>query len=159
MPPALRGVDICASAQTGSGKTAAFMLPALERLMHRPRRIAATRVLVLCPTRELAAQCEEMGRQLARFTDVNFALVVGGLSSKGQEAAMRSRPDIVVATPGRLIDLLRNAPSFGLDELESTYSPHARWLEPSAARGGSSPQQLHSGSSPRPASCAHLLIR
>ena len=64
LPPALRGVDICASAVTGSGKTAAFILPALERLVHRPRRIAATRVLVLCPTRELAAQCEEMGRQV-----------------------------------------------------------------------------------------------
>ena len=82
LPAALRGVDICASAQTGSGKTAAFLLPALERLIHRPRRIAATRVLVLTPTRELAAQCEEMGRQLARFTDVRFSLVVGGLSSK-----------------------------------------------------------------------------
>ena len=118
MPAALRGVDICASAVTGSGKTAAFLLPALERLLHRPRRIAATRVLVLTPTRELAAQCEEMGRQLGRFTDVRFALVVGGLSSKLQEADLRTRPDIVVATPGRLIDLLRNSPSVGLDELE-----------------------------------------
>ena len=118
LPAALRGLDICASAVTGSGKTAAFLLPALERLVHRPRRIAATRVLVLTPTRELAAQCEEMGRQLARFTDVRFALIVGGLSSKLQEADMRTRPDILVATPGRLIDLLRNAPTVGLDELE-----------------------------------------
>ena len=118
LPAALRGQDVCASAQTGSGKTAAFLLPALERLLHRSRRIAATRVLVLTPTRELAAQCEEMGRQLARFTDVTFALIVGGLSSKLQEADLRTRPDIVVATPGRLIDLLRNAPSVSIDELE-----------------------------------------
>ena len=118
MPAALRGVDICASAVTGSGKTAAFLLPALERLVHRQRRIAATRVLVLTPTRELAAQCEEMGRQLAKFTDVRFALIVGGLSLKSQEADLRSRPDVVVATPGRLIDLLRNSPSVSIDELE-----------------------------------------
>ena len=118
LPPALRGVDICASAVTGSGKTAAFLLPALERLLHRPRRIAATRVLVLVPTRELAAQCEEVARQLSRFTDVRLALIVGGLSLKAQEAELRTRPDIVVATPGRLIDLLRNAASVGLDELE-----------------------------------------
>ena len=118
MPPALRGVDICASAVTGSGKTAAFLLPALERLVHRSRRIASTRVLVLCPTRELAVQCEEMGRQLARFTDVRYAIVLGGLSLKTQEAELRSQPDIVIATPGRLIDLLRNSPSVSLDDLE-----------------------------------------
>ena len=118
MPPALLGHDVCASAVTGSGKTAAFLLPALERLMHRSRRVAATRVLVLCPTRELAAQCEEQGRLLSKFTDVRFALVVGGLSLKAQEAELRQRPDCLVATPGRLIDLLRNAPSFGLEDVE-----------------------------------------
>jgi hypothetical protein len=118
LPPALRGLDVCASAVTGSGKTAAFLLPALERLLHRQRRVAAIRVLVLCPVRELAVQCEEMGRQLARFTDVRFAIVLGGLSLKVQEAELRSRPDIVVATPGRLIDLLRNTHSFDLEDLE-----------------------------------------
>jgi ATP-dependent RNA helicase DDX27 len=59
-----------------------------------------------------------MGRQLARFTDVRFAIVLGGLSLKVQEAELRSRPDIVVATPGRLIDLLRNTHSFDLEDLE-----------------------------------------
>lgn len=118
LPKALRGSDICGSAVTGSGKTAAFLLPCLERLLHVPRRIAATRVLVLCPTRELAAQCDEMGRQLSRFTDLRFCLVVGGLSVKMQETEMRQRPDIVVATPGRLVDLLRNCASVGLDMLE-----------------------------------------
>ena len=118
MPRALQGSDICGSAVTGSGKTAAFLLPCLERLLHVPRRIAATRILVLAPTRELASQCVEMGRQLARFTDVRLCLVVGGLSVKLQESEMRSRPDVVVATPGRLIDVLRNCPSVGLDMLE-----------------------------------------
>ena len=118
IPHALKGVDLCASAQTGSGKTAAFMLPILERLLYRPRRIAATRVLVMLPTRELAAQVEAMGKALSRFSDVRMALVVGGLSSKVQEAELRTRPDIVLATPGRLIDLLRNALAVSLDELE-----------------------------------------
>ena len=118
IPHALKGVDLCASAQTGSGKTAAFMLPILERLLYRPRRIAATRVLVMLPTRELAAQVEAMGKALSRFSDVRMALVVGGLSSKVQETELRTRPDIVLATPGRLIDLLRNALAVSLDELE-----------------------------------------
>ena len=118
IPAALCGGDLCASAQTGSGKTAAFMLPALERLLHRPRRVPATRVLVLAPTRELAAQCDSMGRALGRFTDVRFCLVVGGLASSVQEAELRSSPDVVVATPGRLIDLLRNAPTVSLDAVE-----------------------------------------
>ena len=149
LPAALRGIDICASAVTGSGKTAAFLLPALERLVHRPRRIAATRVLVLTPTRELAAQCEEMGRQLARFTDVRFGLIVGGLSSKLQEADLRTRPDIVVATPGRLIDLLRNAPSVGLDELEILVLDEAdRLLERTRPTGDPEP-------SPKAASHMH----
>ena len=118
IPHAIKGLDLCASAVTGSGKTAAFMLPILERLLYRPRRIAATRVLVLLPTRELAAQCEAMGKQLARFSDIRLCLVVGGLSVKLQEAEMRTRPDIVLATPGRLIDLLRNSLGISLDELE-----------------------------------------
>mmetsp|Transcript_24741 Transcript_24741/g.41045 ORF Transcript_24741/g.41045 Transcript_24741/m.41045 type:complete len:748 (-) Transcript_24741:254-2497(-) len=118
IPVALRGSDVCGSAVTGSGKTAAFLLPVLERLLYRPRRIAATRVLVVCPTRELAAQCEVMGRRLARFCDVRFALIVGGLSSAVQETDLRSRPDIVIATPGRLIDLVRNSFSVSLDDLE-----------------------------------------
>lgn len=118
IPHALKGLDLCASAVTGSGKTAAFLLPILERLLYRPRRIAATRVLVLLPTRELAAQCEAMGKQLARFSDIRLSLIVGGLSVKLQEAELRTRPDIVLATPGRLIDLLRNALGTSLDELE-----------------------------------------
>ncbi|KAL1503172.1 hypothetical protein AB1Y20_011231 [Prymnesium parvum] len=118
LPRALQGSDICGSAVTGSGKTAAFLLPCLERLLHVPRRIAATRVLVLCPTRELASQCLEMGQQLARFTELRLCLVVGGLSLKMQESEMRTRPDVVIATPGRLIDVLRNCVSVGLELLE-----------------------------------------
>jgi ATP-dependent RNA helicase DDX27 len=82
IPLALTGRDICGSAVTGSGKTAAFGLPILERLLFRPRRIPAIRVLILTPTRELAVQVHSMLQKLAQFTDVSCCLVVGGLSSK-----------------------------------------------------------------------------
>jgi ATP-dependent RNA helicase DDX27 len=102
IPLALTGRDICGSAITGSGKTAAFSLPLLERLMHRSRRVAATYVLVLTPTRELAVQVHSMIQKLAQFTDIQAALVVGGLSLQAQAAALRAGPEIVVATPVRL---------------------------------------------------------
>lgn len=118
IPMALLGKDICASAQTGSGKTAAFLLPILERLQLRSRRIAATRVLIICPVRELATQCQSVLIKLARFTDITSALVVGGLPLKAQELELRTCPDIIVCTPGRMIDHLRNSPSVHLDSLE-----------------------------------------
>uniref|UniRef100_A0A0D6QTT0 RNA helicase n=1 Tax=Araucaria cunninghamii TaxID=56994 RepID=A0A0D6QTT0_ARACU len=117
IPLALTGRDICGSAITGSGKTAAFGLPVLERLLFRPRRISAIRVLILTPTRELAVQVHSMLEKLAQYTDIRCCLVVGGLSTKVQEVALRSRPDIVIATPGRMIDHLHNAQSVGLEEL------------------------------------------
>ncbi|CAA0841164.1 DEAD-box ATP-dependent RNA helicase 28 [Striga hermonthica] len=118
IPLALTGRDICGSAITGSGKTAAFALPTLERLFFRPKNRPAIRVLILTPTRELAVQIHSMIGKLAQFmTDIRCCLVVGGLSTKVQEAALRSLPDIVVATPGRMIDHLRNSMSVHLDEL------------------------------------------
>ncbi|KDQ08490.1 hypothetical protein BOTBODRAFT_165934 [Botryobasidium botryosum FD-172 SS1] len=119
IPVALAGHDVLGSAVTGSGKTAAFMIPCLERLMYRQRGGAGEiRVLVLVPTRELAVQCAEVGKALARFMDLTFATIVGGLSLKVQEATLRARPDVVIATPGRLIDHLRNTPSFSLSSLD-----------------------------------------
>ncbi|KAJ6818923.1 DEAD-box ATP-dependent RNA helicase 28 [Iris pallida] len=117
IPLALAGRDICGSALTGSGKTAAFALPVLERLYFRPKRIPGIRVLILTPARELAVQVHGMIEKLAQFTDIRCCLVVGGLSTKVQEAALRSMPDIVVATPGRIIDHLRNSVSVGLEDL------------------------------------------
>ncbi|TKW28557.1 hypothetical protein SEVIR_3G335900v4 [Setaria viridis] len=117
IPLALTGRDICGSAITGSGKTAAFSLPVLERLLFRPKRVPAIRVLILTPTRELAAQVHSMIEKLAQFTDIRCCLIVGGLSSKVQEVALRSMPDIVVATPGRIIDHVRNSLSVGLEDL------------------------------------------
>ncbi|EMD42037.1 hypothetical protein CERSUDRAFT_129370 [Gelatoporia subvermispora B] len=120
IPVALLGKDVVGNAVTGSGKTAAFIIPMLERLMYRDRgkKAAATRCLVLVPTRELAVQCFEVGTKLAAHTDIRSCLVVGGLSLKAQEASLRTRPDVVIATPGRLIDHLRNSPTFTLEALD-----------------------------------------
>ncbi|KAK1217629.1 nucleolar DEAD-box protein required for synthesis of 60S ribosomal subunit, partial [Marasmius sp. AFHP31] len=120
IPMALLGKDIVGGAVTGSGKTAAFTIPMLERLLYREKgkKAAATRCLVLVPTRELAVQCYDVGTKLAAHTDISFCLLVGGLSLKSQEAALRNRPDVVIATPGRLIDHIHNSPSFTLENLD-----------------------------------------
>jgi len=117
IPVALRGVDIVGGAETGSGKTGAFILPILERLLYRPKKVPTTRVVVLMPTRELAVQCFNVSRKLASFTDITFALIVGGLSLREQEQVLKTRPDVVIATPGRFIDHFRNS-SFAVDAIE-----------------------------------------
>ena len=121
VPLALAGRDVCASAATGSGKTAAFGLPLLERVVRakaahgRP----TIRGVILLPTRELAAQCEEMVRGLGQFSGADVALVVGGAKDvKVQELALRRKPDVVVATPGRLLDHLTNGRGVHLDDVE-----------------------------------------
>ncbi|XP_049789458.1 probable ATP-dependent RNA helicase DDX27 [Schistocerca nitens] len=119
IPIALMGRDICGCAATGTGKTAAYMLPTLERLLYRPLgATTVTRVLVLVPTRELGVQVYQVTKQLAQFTTVDVGLSVGGLDLKIQENVLRKNPDIVIATPGRLIDHLKNTPSFSLDSIE-----------------------------------------
>jgi ATP-dependent RNA helicase RhlE len=105
LPPALAGRDVLACAMTGSGKTAAFVLPLLQRLGATANR-GATRALILTPTRELAAQVEEHLRSLGRHSRVRSATVIGGVSHAPQERALRSGVDVVVATPGRLLDHL-----------------------------------------------------
>ena len=115
IPPALEGRDVLACAMTGSGKTAAFLLPILHRLMGRPR--GTTRALVLTPTRELAAQIVEELNNLAVHTPITAAPVFGGVGMGPQEHAFRSGVDIIVATPGRLLDHFR-APYAKLGGLE-----------------------------------------
>jgi ATP-dependent RNA helicase RhlE len=106
IPPAADGKDILACAMTGSGKTAAFLLPILHRLIGKPR--GTTRVLILTPTRELAAQIHQHLEQLAMHTPVTGAPVFGGVGMGPQEHALRSGVDVIVATPGRLLDHLRH---------------------------------------------------
>ena len=102
IPPALQGSDVLACAMTGSGKTAAFLLPILHRLIDQPRGV--TRALVLTPTRELAAQILEDLNDLAVHTPITGAAVFGGVGMGPQEHAFRSGVDVLVATPGRLLD-------------------------------------------------------
>jgi ATP-dependent RNA helicase RhlE len=102
VPPALDGRDLLACAQTGSGKTIAFLLPMLHRLMDEPRR--TTRALILTPTRELAAQILEELNALTVHTPLTGAAVFGGVGMSPQEHAFRSGVDVIIATPGRLLD-------------------------------------------------------
>ena len=102
IPPALEGRDLLACAMTGSGKTAAFLLPILHRLMNKPRGV--TRALVITPTRELAAQIEQHLQELAVHTPLSGAAVFGGVGMAPQEHAFRSGVDVIIATPGRLLD-------------------------------------------------------
>lgn len=119
IPIALLGRDICGCAATGTGKTAAYILPTLERLLYRPlNNQTVTRVLVLVPTRELGAQVYQVTKQLCQFTTIEIGLAIGGLDLKAQEIILRQNPDVVIATPGRLIDHIKNTPSFTLDSIE-----------------------------------------
>ena len=106
IPPAMEGRDVLACAMTGSGKTAAFVLPILHRLMSKPRR--TTRALIITPTRELAAQIDEHLGQLATHTPMSGAAVFGGVGMGPQEHAFRAGVDVIVATPGRLLDHFRH---------------------------------------------------
>ena len=102
IPPAMAGRDVLACAMTGSGKTAAFLLPVLHQLAGRPR--GTTRALVITPTRELAAQILEDLNDLAVHTPLTGASVYGGVGMGPQEHAFRSGVDVIIATPGRLLD-------------------------------------------------------
>jgi ATP-dependent RNA helicase RhlE len=104
IPPALAGKDVLASAQTGTGKTAAFALPILEKLAALPR--GKTRALILAPTRELAAQIAQHLDALSRGTKLRIAAIYGGVGFGGQIAAFARGTEIIVATPGRLQDLM-----------------------------------------------------
>jgi ATP-dependent RNA helicase RhlE len=105
IPPAVEGRDLLACAMTGSGKTAAFLLPILNRLIDKPR--GTTRALVLTPTRELAAQIDAHLRELAVHTPLTGAAIFGGVGMGPQEHAFRSGVDVLIATPGRLLDHFR----------------------------------------------------
>ncbi len=105
IPAIMAGGDVVGTAKTGSGKTAAFLLPILHRLLKQPGR--GTRVLILSPTRELAAQTEAFLRDLARGTQIKGKAVYGGVGMGPQEEALRAGVDVIVATPGRLLDHAR----------------------------------------------------
>jgi len=108
IPPLLEGRDLLGSAQTGTGKTAAFTLPILQHLTQRPRKSARglPRALILAPTRELAAQIHESIQTYGRHLRITHTVIYGGVGQGPQVGALRRGVDIVVATPGRLLDLM-----------------------------------------------------
>ncbi|MCU1329566.1 MAG: box helicase domain protein [Bryobacterales bacterium] len=105
IPPLMSGADVVATAQTGTGKTLAFAIPVLEAL-HAMPRTKTIKALILSPTRELAIQIDETFRKMNEGTKIKTAVVVGGLSEGKQLAAVKAGAEVVIATPGRLVDFL-----------------------------------------------------
>lgn len=115
IPVALQGKDIIGLAETGSGKTAAFILPILQSLLENPRRLFA---LILTPTRELAIQIQEQVAALGSGFQIKSAVLVGGMDMMTQTVALAKKPHIIIATPGRLIDHLEKTKGFNLTALK-----------------------------------------
>ena len=119
LPVALSGKDVMAMARTGSGKTCAFLLPLLEKLgEHSTQAGVDARGVILSPTRELAIQTLKFARSMSHFTDLRCSLIVGGDSMEVQFASLASCPDIIVATPGRLVHHLDEVSDFSLKSVE-----------------------------------------
>jgi ATP-dependent RNA helicase RhlE len=126
IPPVLLGADVLASAQTGTGKTAGFTLPLLHLLSENPKeKYRPIRALILTPTRELAAQVYANVKEYSEFTNIRSAVIFGGVNQKPQAATIRQGVDVLVATPGRLLDLesqgllsLKRVEIFVLDEAD-----------------------------------------
>ncbi|KAF0685566.1 Aste57867_22574 [Aphanomyces stellatus] len=152
LPHVLSGKDVVAMARTGSGKTAAFLIPMLEKLKEHSKKIGV-RALVLSPTRELAVQTIKFAKSLAKYTSLKACLIVGGDSMEQQFEMIASNPDIIVATPGRLMHLLQEIPEFNLQAIEYVCFDEAdRIFEMGFA------EQLHEILSNMPASRQTLLF-
>lgn len=117
LPIVLSGKDVVAMARTGSGKTAAFLIPMLEKLKEHSKKIGV-RALILSPTRELAVQTMRFTKMLAKFMNLKITLIVGGEGMEQQFESIASNPDIIVATPGRLMHHLQEIPDFNLKVVE-----------------------------------------
>ncbi|WP_040252006.1 DEAD/DEAH box helicase [Psychroserpens mesophilus] len=126
IPPVLEGRDVLASAQTGTGKTAGFTLPILQYLSENPKeKFRPIRALILTPTRELAAQVHESVKDYSEFLNISSMVIFGGVNQKPQVARLRQGVDVLIATPGRLLDLhnqnllsIKRVEIFVLDEAD-----------------------------------------
>jgi len=128
IPLAIAGSDLLVTAATGSGKTIAFLLPMMQRFLAQPAPRQGIRALVLAPTRELAYQIQEHFLQVASFTRLTAGVIVGGVSASQQVAGLRRNPDILIATPGRLLDHLeRGATDLGIWRSWFWTKPTACW--------------------------------
>ncbi|KAK6127286.1 hypothetical protein DH2020_038949 [Rehmannia glutinosa] len=117
MPLILTGYDVVAMARTGSGKTAAFLIPMLQKLQHHVPQ-AGVRALILSPTRDLALQTFKFAKELGRFTDLRVSLLVGGDSMESQFEELAQNPDCIIATPGRLVHHLEEIDDMSLRTVE-----------------------------------------
>ncbi len=118
IPLAMEGADLLVSAATGSGKTAAFLLPMMQRFVDNRSRASATRALILVPTRELARQVYIQFMRLGSFTRLTAGVITGGEAKSHQIATLRKNPEILVATPGRLLEHLEGGDEVELGDLE-----------------------------------------
>ncbi len=108
MPLVLAGKDLLVSAETGSGKTAAFLLPCLQKILHEAIKKRAIEILILAPTRELAQQIYGECQKLTEFTTLQTGLIIGSEDFKPQQQLLRQKPSVVVATPGRLLEHIQD---------------------------------------------------
>ncbi len=163
IPPALEGRNILGLAQTGTGKTAAFLLPILQKLAGEPNKTRHPRALILAPTRELAIQIADNAKIYGRFVKVPSVVIVGGVSQDRQVNDLKRGCDIVIATPGRLVDLMEQrlitldkVEVFVLDEadrmLEIGFMPSVKQI----AKALPSPRQTLFFSATMPAAVADL---
>ena len=113
IPQALEGKDLIVNAKTGSGKTLAFVLPLLQQILDNPQSV--TQALILAPTRELCRQINKQCSLMAQYTDIKSAVIIGGEDPKYQLKALQQYPDIIIATPGRLLEHVKR----GVIELEA----------------------------------------
>jgi superfamily II DNA/RNA helicase len=136
IPPALEGRDVLGIAQTGTGKTASFTLPMITMLARGRARARMPRSLVLCPTRELAAQVAENFDSYAKYLKLTKALLIGGVSFKEQDLLIDRGVDVLIATPGRLLDhfergklILTDVKIMVVDEADARHGLHSRYRE------------------------------
>ena len=117
LPIVLAGIDTVCMARTGSGKTCVFLLPLIQKLKcHDPN--SGVRAIVLSPTRELAVQSYKFAKDMAKFTDLRIVSIVGGDSIEGQFESLASHPDVIIATPGRLMHQIREISTFKLKNVK-----------------------------------------
>jgi len=118
IPTIIKGNDVLVNSETGSGKTACFLLPIIQKILINKNSLTPIKALILLPTRELAYQCSEMLQSFIKYLidDITYVSITGGMSIENQSNQLKAEPDIIIATPGRLIDMLYNFKS--LNSLE-----------------------------------------
>lgn len=118
IPIVLKGHDVLVNSETGSGKTACYLLPIIQRIITTRGTRDSSQALILVPTRELALQCNEMLSKLSKYVEISFLFLCGGMSVESQMSQIKSTlPEIIIATPGRLIDMLYNYNTISLENI------------------------------------------